>query len=57
MLTVVFVVHDSTSVPPDDVGQLLLCHAFLLTGFLNRKPHRTKIKFAFAFFVLHVITT
>ncbi len=38
------------SVPPDDVNQLLLCHAFLLAGFLDLKPHRTKIKFTFAFF-------
>ena len=37
--------------------QLLLCHAFLLAGFLDCKPHRTKIKFTFTFFVPHVITT
>ena len=57
MLAIVFVIHDSMGVPPDDVGQLFLCHAFLFTGFLDCKSHRTKIKFAFTLFVLHVITT
>ena len=47
VLTVIFVIHNSTGSPVNNISQLLLCHAAGFTGSLDGKPYIVKIKSSF----------
>ncbi len=57
MLAVIFMVHNSTGITINNRGQLFLCHALTLSGFLYRKSYIVKVKLALVPFIFHAITT
>ena len=56
VLTVIFVIHNSTGSPVNNICQLLLCHPAGLPSPLDGKPYIVKIKSSFVLFYLHNIT-